>query len=289
MSARIVSYMTREVYTVTPEDTLGHARRLMLSHDISRLPVIGGNQRVIGMLTITDVADALVKKFPNRPANSIYVGEVMSRDVVAVESSKSVKTAAALMLKYNIGGLPVVSPDGVLRGLITRTDLAKYYYERLPGVFLVKDVMRESFARARLDHSIFYIFKLIEVDATGKVLVFDGDKLAGVVTKRDLAFVSTPITYRGGVKYVKLKKPLVYKERIGSARVYMVPLVEDIMTPNPITIDPEEDLARAAEIMFKEGVGVLPVLDEGRVRGVVTKLEILQALISAKKRGRKRL
>ncbi|GBF09666.1 conserved hypothetical protein [Aeropyrum pernix] len=287
MASRVVSYMTRDVYTVSPDDTLAHARKLMLTHDISRLPVVEGS-KLRGIITITDIADALVRKYPSRPANSIYVREVMARDVVTIEGTKSVKTAASLMLKHNIGGLPVVAPDGTLEGIITRTDLTRYYSEKMKGVNLVKEFMREIYAKARREHSIFYVLKLMEIDATGKVLILDGGKLVGVITKRDIAFLATPVSVHGAPKYVKIKKPLVYKDRIGSTRVYLVPLAEDVMTPNPITVEPEEDLAKAADIMVKEGVGILPVVDGDKVLGVVTKVEVLQAIVSSR-RARRRL
>lgn len=279
--------MTREVYTVTPDNTVAHARKLMLTHDISRLPVVEGTM-LKGIITITDIADALVRKYPNRPANSILVSEIMTRDVVTIEGTKSVKTAASLMLKHNIGGLPVVAPDGTLEGIITRTDLTRYFSEKMKGVSLVKEYMREVYAKARKEHSIFYVLRLMEIDATGKVLILDGDRLVGVITKRDIAFLATPISMHGTPKYVKIKKPLVYKDRIGSTRIYLVPLAKDVMTPNPITVEPEEDLARAAEVMVREGIGVLPVVNGEKVLGVVTKIEVLQAIVSSR-RVRRRL
>jgi CBS domain-containing protein len=52
------------------------------------------------------------------------------------------------------------------------------------------------------------------------------------------------------------------------------------MTPNPIVIRPDEDLAKAAEIMHREGIGILPVVDDyGNLLGVVSKIEILKAVI----------
>ena len=61
--------------------------------------------------------------------------------------------------------------------------------------------------------------------------------------------------------------------------IYTVPIAEDIMTPNPITVPMDMDASEAADIMVRERIGVLPVTDPiGRVRGVLTKIEVLEAV-----------
>jgi len=61
--------------------------------------------------------------------------------------------------------------------------------------------------------------------------------------------------------------------------IYALPLASDVMTPNPITIELNEDLALAADIMVKHRLGTLPVVDkEGRLLGLLTKDTIIKAL-----------
>ena len=52
------------------------------------------------------------------------------------------------------------------------------------------------------------------------------------------------------------------------------------MTPDPITAKMDEDLAKIAEVMIREDIGVVPIVnEEGLLEGVITKLEILNALL----------
>jgi len=60
-------------------------------------------------------------------------------------------------------------------------------------------------------------------------------------------------------------------------------MVSDYMTPNPITVEPEEPLMRAlldaAEIMLNTKYGALPVVADGRVIGILTDNDLTRALV----------
>lgn len=283
MTARVSTYMSSPVYVVKPTDTLSYARNLMLSKDISRLVVVDDYMKPIGIITITDIANTLISN-PEKLPDDITVREVMSTDVKVIEYNKTIKTAAYIMLKYSIGGLPVVDEFGELVGIITRSDLVRAFSERYKGVFRVSDVMRRDVSIARSSHSISYVIKLINTDPSAKVVVVDEDgKPIGVITRRDIAFLE-PLTRRGKESYVKrrVESPIV-EGKLVLARKYLVPLAEDIMTPNPIVAQLEEDAATAASRMVEHRIGCLPVVDEnGVLKGILTKREILTTLITRK-------
>ncbi len=56
--------------------------------------------------------------------------------------------------------------------------------------------------------------------------------------------------------------------------------IRDIMTENPITVDRETSILDAMEIMRKNNIRRLPVVDEGRLAGIVTARMILEAFAS---------
>jgi acetoin utilization protein AcuB len=55
--------------------------------------------------------------------------------------------------------------------------------------------------------------------------------------------------------------------------------MEDIMVKDPITIAPDANLEEAAEILHRHGIGGLPVVDRGKVVGVITVADIMAAFI----------
>jgi CBS domain-containing protein len=123
--------MRKQLHSVQPTDRLIHARRLMLEHGIERLPVLDGG-KLVGILSEMDIALALddfKKRFsPEHQKNQIknlLVEDVMRRQVVTAPPDLPAKTAAERMRKEDIGGLPVVSGDAHIEGMVTRTDLIR--------------------------------------------------------------------------------------------------------------------------------------------------------------------
>ena len=55
----------------------------------------------------------------------------MSKDILSVDSQRSPLEAVRLMIKHDIGRVPVVE-NGEIIGILTRTDAMRYYYNLLP-------------------------------------------------------------------------------------------------------------------------------------------------------------
>jgi len=280
VAARVSTYMTSDVITIDPMDTLAHARKLMLSKNVNRLVVVEGD-RPVGMLTVTDMVNALLTKFIGVPLDSIYVNQVMSRDLKTVRSTQTIRTAAQIMFKYKIGGLPVVSADDRLVGIITRTDIVRAYAERGSGRFMVGQVMRREVATAKPEHHLFYILNKLQGDPAGKVVIVDdNNRPIGIIAKRDLAFVTLPP--RATLKRKRMKKRKVYdpdRDKIIQSRIHTIAVAADIMSRDVKTASPNDDLADAAGIMYENDVGALPVVDnEGSLIGIVSKIEIVEVV-----------
>lgn len=276
MPAKVSSYMSSPVIAASPYDNLAHIRNLMIRHHIGRI-VIVKNNKPIGIITKSDFIRALFsRRRYTKPLEEIKAEEVMTRNLIVIEENKSIKNAAKLMIRYSISGLPVVTRDGELIGIITLTDLTKAFAERYRGRLRVSDAMRKDPLVVSRSHSLFYIADLLSKDPAGKIIVVEGGKPIGIITKSDVAFLNT-LLLPHSIKYIK--RTSIGKGRATTIRIYTIPIAADIMTPNLLTIKPLEDLALAADTMIKNNISGLPVVDdEGNLMGIVTKIEIAKAL-----------
>jgi ribosome-associated translation inhibitor RaiA len=87
-------------------------------------------------------------------------------------------------------------------------------------------------------------------------VVVEGKRVVGVLSERDLGG-------RAGADVRKSRR------------------VQDLMTPHVVTVEPESTLGQAAELMRKQLIGCLPVLEGDRLVGIVTATDVFDALSSA--------
>jgi len=123
----------RPPLTVSPDDRLVHARRMMLDRDIGRLPVVDC-ARLVGIITERDIAKALrafrdLNETSSKQYARIYkllVSDVMTRDVKYVRLDTPLDEVNNIILAENRGGLPVLNDKDELVGMITRRSLIDY-------------------------------------------------------------------------------------------------------------------------------------------------------------------
>jgi CBS domain-containing protein len=117
--------MSTDLVTITPDENLAAARKLMHDKKIHHLPVVDNEGDLVGLVTLTNVLAATDSFFRDDDsrihATEIIVKDMMVTDVATVDEKASLRQAALFLEKHRIGCLPVMS-DGNLRGIITDTD-----------------------------------------------------------------------------------------------------------------------------------------------------------------------
>ncbi|MGB4300780.1 MAG: CBS domain-containing protein [Acetomicrobium sp.] len=117
----VASVMTSPVMAIDPDLQVDEAYKLMIRYGHSGLPIVqDGN--LIGIITRKDLDKAHLHGF-----GSAKVREFMTEGVITVHPEASVSEAHRLMVFHNIGRLPV-KENGLLVGIITRTDLLRALY-----------------------------------------------------------------------------------------------------------------------------------------------------------------
>ena len=110
--------MTSNPRTVSPQDTIQNAARIMRDEDTGAVPVVDQG-RPIGIVTDRDiVVRAVAEGQLDRP-----VRDIVSGDIVSVRPDMSTREAADLMSEYQVRRLPVVENDRLV-GIVSIGDLA---------------------------------------------------------------------------------------------------------------------------------------------------------------------
>jgi acetoin utilization protein AcuB len=103
-------------------------------------------------------------------------------------------------------------------------------------------------------------------------VVDDRGAVVGIITDRDL---------RSAVLAPALEEYLsaTARQRLrGIAATFENLRVKDVMTCNPITTSPDVSLAQAAALMLERHVGSLPVIEDGKLAGIITDRDAVKAL-----------
>ncbi len=126
---KVHEVMTKDVIVTYPEATIRDAAQTMVNLGFRRLPVVEDGF-LHGIVVCMDIIRAFDFKnaFKFSPRGSIYdilrvpVSEIMTKRVVTIDPSADLGSVAAVMMRHNIGALPVIE-DGELIGIITERDL----------------------------------------------------------------------------------------------------------------------------------------------------------------------
>jgi CBS domain-containing protein len=143
--------------------------------------------------------------------------EIMAQPVIAVRPDTPVHDVARLLLDHGFIGVPVVTAEGRLVGIITEADLI---------------------VRAANVHFPSYLQIL-------DTFLFLGDRRR-------------------------------YSEEV---RRVLGSTAEQIMTPDVIAVRPDTEVGEVARLMFEKKINPVPVLDGGRVIGVISRSDIIRHLI----------
>ncbi len=121
---KVKECMNTRVVTVASNANAVEALQLMMKQKISSLPVINGQNGLVGFVTKRDIATTAEENL-----DMFSIDQVMTKKIISVQAEDKLKTALDYMLNDSINRLPVVM-DNKLVGILTRDDVINYYYGR---------------------------------------------------------------------------------------------------------------------------------------------------------------
>ncbi|MDA8138370.1 MAG: CBS domain-containing protein [Desulfobacteraceae bacterium] len=124
-SVQISDLMSFPVHTISPDATMEEAAKIMRVKGCTGLPV-AEDDKLLGMISRRDFVKVRKDAQLQKPVKAF-----MRQPVMTIDPGKSPLQAARIMIRQDIGRLPVVE-DGRLIGIVTRSDVMCYFYDLLP-------------------------------------------------------------------------------------------------------------------------------------------------------------
>lgn len=173
--------------------------------------------------------------------------EILSSDFEVIGSDETISHALSLFEKNEV---LIVVDKNEYRGVITRKDILR---AKIPPEAKVKRFVRHA-PKVKLNTSIEEIARLMLESGIFCLPVFEGDKIKGVIKDTDII-------------------QRVVEKEFGDMEI------QKFMTSNPIFVTPDESIGKVLQIFKKHNVSRLPVVERGKIVGVITVRDLMEKVI----------
>ncbi len=116
---------------------------------------------------------------------------------------------------------------------------------------LVKDVMNKNVVVAKSDVTVREATKVMNKFRIGSLVVINNDRIVGILTERDVL------------------------ESVAEGKDPDCTTAEEIMGKEVVTIDPDQDVKAAVDLMTEHKIKKLPVVEDNKIKGIITASDII--------------
>lgn len=262
---------SESVFTLTENDSIHAALVSMKTNFIKRI-VIVRNNKPIGIISERDINSFLERDRTVRALDEIRLKEIMKTNIITISEGQQdhMSQCATRMDTFKIGSVIVVDENGEMIGITTRSDVNRSYAKLYPSKYKVRDHMTDKVVSCRETDSLEFALSIINSNKTSRLVVTDSKgNVKGIITTNDF-----------------LKHSEYFKKTFSKVRDYLLPketagnkTVGDLIRYEVLVVEPDDDLATAADLMAKNNISGVPVIamNEGRLAGIITKADIVRA------------
>ncbi|HYS99275.1 MAG TPA: CBS domain-containing protein [Thermoplasmata archaeon] len=262
---RVSGFMSTDLVTVGPDDTIGDILGKMKSRDIHEVPVLE-RKKLLGVVTMRELMRRRNLPPSTKASNVLQVAPHVAPDTTLPE-------VAEAMISAGFRAIPVVRAKGLV-GILSRSDLVRALDETraLEGV-VARDFMTPNPQCVGEDDTVEQAVQIMRSLGERSVPVVDKNRhLKGVVGMKDVVDL-----------FAQPKVREQYGDRAGREEKVTLE-VKGVMRYPPLTIGPDADVHRATEQMAKNHVSSVVVTEKEEPIGIITTQDLMQFLASLRER-----
>jgi CBS domain-containing protein len=118
---KVKEVMTQSAVCCSADTNVGAAVELMWVRNCGMLPVVGTDQKLVGVVTDRDICIAMGTR--NRLAGELTVGEIATRNAFTCKPDDEIHEALDTMANKQVRRLPVVNDQGIPQGILSMDDI----------------------------------------------------------------------------------------------------------------------------------------------------------------------
>jgi len=266
--------------TIKHDSSLADVLKKIIDEKKSRL-LVTENNKITGLVSEKDLGIFLFMDDSERKLDEIPLSEII-RPMITVDEKIGLGKCAEMMMTNLIGSLIVTSNDEVV-GILTKTDLLRYFTKTHLNEKIVGEYMSPYYAWQYSDTPLYkVVLKMID-DGISRMILRNHDEVpVGIITFRDLFelalkqgnFDDVLDNTDPVISIIFPRKGFISESGFGGSVK-----VDDIMSKNIVSVNYDDDLAKAGKLLLEEninGAGVLSRHDS--IIGIISKSDIIKAV-----------
>lgn len=266
--------------TIKSNSNLDEVLKKIIDEKKSRL-LITDNGKITGIVTEKDLGLFLLSDNSERRLDEIPLSEIAIK-IISVDEKTELDECASVMLKKGIGSLVITSNNNIV-GILTKTDLVRYFTKTHSGKKIVGEYMSPYYAWQYSDTPLYKVVLKMINEKISRVIIRNHDEIpVGIVTFRDLFKLALRLGEQDDIldntdpviSVIFPRKGFISNSGFGGATK-----IDEIMNTDIISVDYDDDLAKTGKLMLEKNINGVGVLSgHGNIIGIISKTDIMKAL-----------
>ena len=256
---KVKDVMTNEIIVVDKDVELNYVLKLMKKHNITKIPVLE-EKKLVGLITDNIIAKKLgAIRTKGVPPSRLHASSVTDKEVDIVSPDDKISD---ILKKVGEPGPTILTviENGELVGVVTKADLLPLVNSNKQ----LKDVMTQKLITVSPEDRIIHARRQMINENVARIPVCENGKLIGMISDNEIVFALARI--KSSVPLGREKHQL---EEL---------LVKDAMKSPAIWARPNISCSDGAKLMMKHHVGALPLIEEDKLIGIVTRTDLIKTV-----------
>lgn len=257
---KVKEIMTTKIISVDKDDSLKRVLDLMQKHGITKIPVLE-EKKFFGLATDNVIAYKLgsIRK-RGITASRLHASSVTEKEVKVVSPDEDVKNILKTVGEPGPTMLPVVEKEKLV-GVVTKADLLPLVKSKNQ----LHSIMQKKVHAVSIDDRVVHARRIMITENVARLPVLEEKKLVGIISDIEIALA-----------FASLKKSFSIgrqKHRLDEL------LVKEVMRTPVVWTSPSMSIFDAAQLMLNQNIGALPLMENEKLVGMVTRTDILRSIV----------
>ena len=272
----IVSEISKKPISIIKRSTISDAIKKLLENNLSRLIVVD-NGKSVGIITEKDIGLFLFSENTKQGLDAVPIAKIM-KPILFVDDSMSPQESAKKMIEKGVSSF-AIGNETELKGIFTKTDLVRYYFDNVSAQSKVVDYMTHDYIFTHTAAPLFKVVRKMLENKVSRVIVKDqNENPVGIISFRDLFRISIELGSEeddsGFTISDHIRKGFLSEKGFGN-----ISLARDVMTKGLITVKFNHMISDACKLILENNVSGLVVLDGNEsIAGIISKTDVIKVL-----------